>query len=136
MVWIKRNKPPEAHRCDLPLTAPRVAVAEAVADGQPGDLWGCDHCGQVWEVTVHRRWVKASKRAQRKYHPRYTCGCRIGRPQRGICRDRPAGRRHGNLPPTATPVPPRGGGGVARKYPSLKPTRTTSEIANDMSTEE
>lgn len=153
MTWIKRAEIPAAHYCEPPSHDRQDFRGDPtmgkVADGSQGDLWGCDHCGTVWKVDDDLHWQRASWWTQHKHHPRYTCGCRISlhRTRTGACR---AGLRgqpivtHGRTQREVRnirPVPPRGGGGVVtqRQWPQFKdqkPTRTTSDIANDMTTKE
>lgn len=116
---------------DYVYTGPKVPV------GDPGDIWACDVCGQVWIMLPpppHRgggysprgnEWARVGRWLQRKHAPRYTCGCRIDKPQQ--C-DELNGTLHGNLFPKVVeewkrpdwvqtgpqyPRPPRGDAGEA-----------------------
>lgn len=69
--------------------------------GDVGDIWACDTCGQVWimkPAPPYRGggysprsdyWDRAGRRLQRKYAPRYACGCRIDKPQTKWCKNQP-----------------------------------------------
>jgi len=105
MGWIKHTPPaPSTHQCTPPTHRPvrtyrglngeqKIMAPYPRPDGAVGDLWGCDTCGVVWQIVLHQpryrrgygpsslRWERASWWKQRKYGPRYTCGCRIGGPR-------------------------------------------------------
>lgn len=138
MGWIKRtaDEPVNEHKCKVPMTtkpAPLpppgvlspnsplatgevVLPAIIVVDGAVGDIWACDSCGQVWQISQDtevrqygRRWYgepewrHVSRRLQRKYHPTYTCGCKVGQPVRSRCaNNRGPGMvtMHGHFRPT------------------------------------
>ena len=111
MGWIKRRadavKP--LHNCPTPWRALRppasmsgqtrvvqdreyqkakaTRTGAGVPVGDPGDIWACDDCGQVWvfiepirprgggyEVGGGRKWVRAGWWLQRKYGPRKSKG--------------------------------------------------------------
>lgn len=69
--------------------------------GDPGDIWACDTCGQVWVMQPpppyrgggysprSKFWSRAGRWTQRKYAPRYACGCRIDKPQTKWCEGQP-----------------------------------------------
>jgi hypothetical protein len=94
MTWIKRkaDEPKPLHQCSLPNRF----------DCDTGDMWACDTCGKVWEMSgeltnlnpnrpmdVRPKWISVSWFKQRKYGPRYACGCRIGKPQTRSCKAQP-----------------------------------------------
>lgn len=92
MVWIRRYIPEEAHACMTP------------EQKHGGDIWACDSCGKVYLAGVVYRdgehfiyWYRANWWQQRKYHPRYECGCKIGDHRK--CKAR-AGVMHGILKAT------------------------------------
>lgn len=96
MVWIrKREAYKHLHMCDTPPNHSARLM----------DMWGCDTCGQVWIMRLSfdyktlYSWVKARWWRQWWYHPRYTCGCKIGKDNR--CSDR-GGAMHGILYPEVT----------------------------------
>lgn len=74
MVWIRRYDPKEVHVCVTP------------AQKHGTDIWACDTCGKVYIARVVYSdgehdifWYAANWWAQHKYHPRFTCGCKIGK---------------------------------------------------------
>ena len=46
MSWVRKTPPPSEHECEPPR---RNGLLGAV-DGQNGDLWRCDDCGDLWRV--------------------------------------------------------------------------------------
>lgn len=52
MSWIKRKDEVEAvptHPCEPPLLQTNM-VGYDIPDGEIGDLWRCDECGELWRV--------------------------------------------------------------------------------------
>jgi len=128
-MWIKKTVKSEPHECNPPLRQPRrdvttpEGVTRNIAIGRPkppcelGDLWGCEVCGTVWEAAIvvlpsvrtkYRNtrtgpgWKRAGWWKQRKYGPRYGCGCRIGGPR--TCDKRYAGVTSGVVPVHGVPA--------------------------------
>lgn len=62
---------------------PHVCPLPPKSDGEDGDLWGCDSCGQVWELkwpddmTVPH-WAEVGWFKQWRYQEHYACGCAVG----------------------------------------------------------
>lgn len=147
MGWIKKSVPVPAHWCEPPLRGTgnwRDGHEIAEPDGGvPGDLWQCDECGMVWEITSvdrdgysgQRRWRKAAWFTQRRYR-------KLQRRPNGWMPPRTGGytpTRRGEIDPVDDrpfpegKFPPKGGGGVSRPHVIL---RTTAEAGADTSTED
>jgi hypothetical protein len=93
MGWIIHQEPYN-HKCKLP-----NRYSGNLDLVTPGDIWACDTCGRVWEVrkadySGHLNWYRAGWWTQRKYAPRYSCGCRIDKPQTKWCKNQPHPGQH------------------------------------------
>jgi hypothetical protein len=70
MGWIYQVPgKPEPHVCDTPRTESEPFWF--AADGNPGSVWSCDDCGQLWEVVQGRMsyypsWLPATRRTRRQ----------------------------------------------------------------------
>lgn len=59
MPWVRRaTRAQTGHACKPPT---RTEFLWHGPDGDPGDLWRCDHCGELWRVTRQRRWMPATR---------------------------------------------------------------------------
>lgn len=133
MGWIRKTQPEPEHTCDPPVQEARQGFVSLVPDGGvSGDLWQCDSCGMVWEITSSDRdgytgalrWRKAAWFTQRRYRKR--------RKPEGWLPPRTGGYvpgERGQVYATdRRPVirkPPPGGGGIERPHVIL---RSESEI--------
>jgi hypothetical protein len=69
MGWIYQvPDKPKPHVCDTPKKENEFLWF--VPDGNPGSIWSCDGCGQLWEVVQGRSygpdWFPASRRTRRR----------------------------------------------------------------------
>lgn len=49
MTWVRRSTEPDRHGCDPPTT--NAALLTTLPEGSVGDLWRCDVCDALWQVT-------------------------------------------------------------------------------------
>lgn len=62
-MWVKRTVPtPPPHQCETPIRVAQFKIptimgrnevaihTEQVPDGEFGDLWQCDVCGELWRI--------------------------------------------------------------------------------------
>lgn len=163
MGWVKRraDEVKTTHNCPVPMRAQytkapvpcvnketgeksmrKLRSPNDAPDGDVGDIWACDTCGQVWKIIVppapryrygyaphgFPEWRHAGWRDQKKYAPTYSCGCVVGgKPKCPYATGRLPGAGsitvHGvsrsrlisGPPPSGSlrPPPPKGGSGQA-----------------------
>lgn len=125
MPWVKRLTPEEAHKCKLPYITDHDYPDRIRPDGMPGEFWGCHECGTVFKVMRGELrlnyFTRANRREQRKYWPRYSCNCRVGKGKESSCKTLSAEFRnrptvHGKFPdpPGHVRIPPVGGSGASK----------------------
>lgn len=141
MGWIRKTQPEPEHTCEPPVQNTgeyRAGLEIMVPDGGvAGDLWQCDSCGMVWEITSSDRdgysgalrWRKAAWFTQRRYRKRWE-----GEALTQAIFGGQSPRRRGVIDPVDdkpfpeghfSRKPPPGGGGIERPHVIL---RSASEI--------
>lgn len=136
MGWIRKTQPEPEHTCDAPLRNTnrfRAGLEIMVPDGGfSGDLWQCDSCGMVWEITSSDRdgytgalrWRKAAWFTQRRYRKRWE-GEALTQAIFGGQSPRQRGQVYATDRRPVIRKPPPGGGGIERPNVIL---RSESEI--------